>query len=294
MASMTTYKLGGPAAWFVDVEDVDHLSRVLASLTTDTDVLLLGRGSNLLVSDSGFPGVVIRLSGRFLDVDVDDDGVVHAGGAAPMPRIARAAADRGRCGLEFLSGIPGTVGGGIVMNAGGHGADIGQRLVGAVIVDRLTGVRSKRSPEELELAYRHSNLGPGDIVVSASFRTDPCDRGEADARIREIIRWRREHQPGGTFNAGSVFKNPPGDAAGRLIDAAGLKGLRRGGVAVSEIHANFLTADEDATAQDVWDLIWAVRRRVGEATGVWLDPEIRFAGSFTRSGDEEQGPGITP
>jgi len=294
MASMTTYKLGGPAAWFVDVQDGDHLSLVLASLAADTDILVLGRGSNLLVSDRGFPGVVIRLAGRFLDVDVDIDGVVHAGGAAPMPRIARAAADDGRCGLEFLAGIPGTVGGGIVMNAGGHGADIGQRLVNAVIVDRETGVRTERSSEELGLAYRHSNLNPEAIVVSASFRTDVCDPGEADARIREIIRWRKEHQPGGTFNAGSVFKNPPGDAAGRLIDATGLKGLRRGGVAVSEIHANFLTADEDATAQDVWDLIWAVRRRVGEATGVWLAPEIRFAGPFTRSGDEEQGPETAP
>lgn len=154
----------------------------------------------------------------------------------------------------------------------------------------MTGERSTRTPSDLELGYRSSNLGSDQIVTSARFATSPCTRPEAEARIREITRWRKQHQPGGTFNAGSVFKNPSGDAAGRLIDETGLKGFRCGGVAVSEIHANFFTADEDATAQDVWDLVWAVRRRVGEATGVWLVPEIRFAGAFEERGGEATGP----
>lgn len=172
------------------------------------------------------------------------------------------------------------------MNAGGHGGDTATRLISARIFDRTTGAGHDRTAAEFGFAYRHSNIEPGEIVVSARFSTETCERAVAEARIREITRWRKEHQPGGTFNAGSVFRNPPGDAAGRLIDEAGLKGHRRGGVAVSEMHANFLVADEHAIAQDVWDLVWAVRRHVGEATGVWLVPEIQFAGAFDRTGDE--------
>ena len=154
-----------------------------------------------------------------------DDGTVVAGGAAPLPRVARTAAEAGRCGLEFYAGIPGTVGGAVMMNAGGHGSDTAERLISAVVVNRTTGKRSTRTAADLALSYRHSNLGPDDLVTSARFSTSPCTRADAEARIREITRWRKQHQPGGTFNAGSVFKNPPGDAAGRLIDAAGLKGL---------------------------------------------------------------------
>lgn len=290
LAPLTSYKLGGNAEWFVEVLDDEHLDALLRSVPEGLDVLLLGRGSNLLVADRGFSGLVIRLGGAFLKITVAPDGSVRAGGAAPLPRLARASGEAGRCGLEFYAGIPGTVGGAVTMNAGGHGSDTAQCLIYATVVDRVTGQRSERSAADLDLGYRHSNLGPDQIVTSARFSTSPCSRVEAEARIREITRWRKEHQPGGTFNAGSVFRNPDGDAAGRLIDNAGLKGLRRGGVAVSEIHANFFTADEDATAQDVWDLVKAVRWRVGEATGVWLVPEIRFVGAFDERADESTGP----
>lgn len=289
LAPMTTYKLGGPADWYVEAEDEQHLVDVLAAAPDESDVLMLGRGSNLLVSDAGYGGLVIRLSGEFLRVCVEPDGVVKAGGAAPLPRVARTGADAGRCGLEFYAGIPGTVGGAVKMNAGGHGSDTATRLMSARIVDRSTGEQHDRTAEALDFAYRHSNIGPNEIVVSARFSTEPCESSTAQARIRELTRWRKEHQPGGTFNAGSVFKNPSGDAAGRLIDDLGLKGYRRGGVAVSEMHANFLVADEYATAQNVWDLVWAVRRRVGESTGVWLTPEIQFAGVFEQTGDELLG-----
>jgi len=287
---MTTYKLGGAADWFVEVEDDGHLGEVLAAATDEEEVLILGRGSNLLVSDRGYRGLVIRLSGEFLRITVEPDGVVSAGGAAPLPRVARAAADGGRCGLEFYAGIPGTVGGAVKMNAGGHGSDTEARLLSARIMNRRTGDRHERPAEAFGFAYRHSNLGSDDIVVSARFMTEPCEPAAAETRIREITRWRKEHQPGGTFNAGSVFKNPSDDAAGRLIDEAGLKGYRRGGVAVSEMHANFLIADEHATAQNVWDLVWAVRRRVGESSGVWLTPEIQFAGEFESAGDDLMEP----
>lgn len=288
LAPMTTYKLGGPADWFAEIEDEQHLMDVLAA-TGAVDVLVLGRGSNLLVADAGYRGLVIRLSGEFVQIVVDPDGVVRAGGAAPLPRVARAGAEAGRCGLEFYAGIPGTVGGAVKMNAGGHGSDTASCLISARVIDRFTGGRYDRTAADLGFDYRHSNIEPSEIVLSARFSTRDCERAAAEARIRGITRWRKEHQPGGTFNAGSVFKNPPGDAAGRLIDEAGLKGHRCGGVAVSEMHGNFFVADEDATAQDVWDLVWAVRRRVGEAAGVWLEPEIQFAGVFDRTGDELMG-----
>lgn len=290
LAPLTSYKLGGRAEWFVEVGDDAHLDDVLRSLEPGVDMLVLGKGTNLLVSDSGFPGLVVRLGGAFLDVTVLDDGTVVGGGAAPLPRVARTAAEAGRCGLEFYAGIPGTVGGAVMMNAGGHGSDTAEHLLSATVVNRKTGERATRTAAELDLAYRSSNLGPDDLVTSARLSTAPCERADAEARIREITRWRKQHQPGGTHNAGSVFKNPPDDAAGRLIEAAGLKGFRCGGVAVSEMHANFFTADEDAVAQDVWDLVRAVRTRVFESAGVWLTPEIRFAGVFEDSGKEPTGP----
>jgi UDP-N-acetylmuramate dehydrogenase len=280
MAPLTTYKLGGPAAWFVEVGSDRHLDEVLAALPLDIEVLVLGRGSNVLVADRGFGGLVIRLVGDFIAIEVERNGTVRAGAAAALPRVARAAAEAARCGLEFYAGIPGSVGGAVMMNAGGHGSDTSEHLLAATILDLRTGARVDRTPEELALGYRRSNLRPDQIVTAARFATVPCTRSEGEARIREITRWRKEHQPGGTFNAGSVFKNPDDDAAGRLIEEAGLKGFRCGGVTVSEMHANFFVADEDAVAQDVWDLVWAIRRRVAAATGVWLTPEIRFAGAF--------------
>lgn len=290
IAPLTTYKLGGSAKWFVEVTDDAMLRKVIRAIPADMDVLVLGRGSNLLLADSGFDGLVLHLAGDFLVIDVADDGVVSAGGAASLPRVARAAAEAGRCGLEFYAGIPGSVGGAVRMNAGGHGSDTARCLIAARVINLRSGAASERTPAQLDLDYRHSNLTADDIVVAASFRTEACDRGAAERRIREITRWRKDHQPGGTFNAGSVFKNPPGDAAGRLIDVTGLKGYRRGLVAVSEMHANFLVADDHATAQDVWELVWDVRRKVGDETGVWLVPEIQFAGEFLPTGDETMGP----
>ncbi|GMQ84471.1 MAG: UDP-N-acetylmuramate dehydrogenase [Acidimicrobiia bacterium] len=279
LAPLTTYKLGGAAAWFADVEDRDSLREVLGS-AGDVELLVLGRGSNLVVSDHGFPGLVLRLVGEFLVATINEDGSVSAGAGMPLPRLARFATEYDRGGLEFFVGIPGSVGGAIRMNAGGHGSDTATWLLDATILDRSTLTERSDNPADLELAYRHSNLGDADVVVAARFRTIEQAQSRGEQILRDVTRWRKQHQPGGTLNAGSVFKNPHGDAAGRIIDSLGLKGYRRGGVAVSDVHANFFVSEEGATAQDVWDLVWAIRSRVGERTGVWLEPELRFVGRF--------------
>ncbi len=283
LAPLTTYKLGGVAAWFADVEDEDTLRAVLRS-AGDVEFLVLGRGSNLVVSDHGFPGLVIRLVGAFLQAALNEDGSLAAGAGMPLPRLARFAAAHDRGGLEFFVGIPGSVGGAVRMNAGGHGSDTATWLLDATILNRLTLHERSDEPADLDLAYRHSNLDDADLVVAARFRTIEQSRARGEEILRDVTRWRKQHQPGGTLNAGSVFKNPRGDAAGRIIDALGLKGYRRGGVAVSDVHANFFVSNEGARAQDVWDLVWAIRRRVGDETGVWLEPELRFVGRF--EGDE--------
>jgi UDP-N-acetylmuramate dehydrogenase len=247
-------------------------------------VAVLGRGSNLVVSSRGFAGLVVRPSGSFASWAIGEDGTVAAGAAVPLPLLARRTAEAGRGGLEFYAGIPGSVGGAVCMNAGCHGSDTAEWLIVARVADVATGVIGERTPADLEMSYRHSAIGPREVVLGAVFRTVVRPRAEAEGRIREVTRWRREHQPGGTLNAGSVFKNPPGDSAGRIIDSLGLKGHRIGGAAVSERHANFFEADRDASPEDVRRLVTEVRARVRDATGIVLEPEIRFLGEFD---DEE-------
>jgi UDP-N-acetylmuramate dehydrogenase len=293
LAPYMTYRFGGAARWFAEVTDTSTLQTVLAArLASGTpELLILGRGSNLVIADAGVDGLVIRLAGEFAEIEVADDGVITAGGAVPLPRLARAVVKAGRGGLEWFVGIPGSVGGAVRMNAGGHGSDTSEWIVDATVVAASDATRRVVPAPDLGLSYRHSDLGPDDIVVGARFRSVTQDVAVGEQRIREITQWRREHQPGGTLNAGSVFKNPPGDSAGRIIDALGLKGLRVGGAVVSDRHANFFEAREGATAQDVYDLVWTVQRRVAAATGVELVPEIRFAGSFRATGEAPQGGG---
>lgn len=282
LAPYTTYRFGGPARYLVEAESEDDLSAAGSLAAAEgLPVFVLGRGSNVVVSEKGFDGVVIRLGPGFATRTFHEDGSVTAGGAVPLPVLARESVKAGRGGLEFYVGIPGSVGGAVRMNAGCHGSDTAGWLLIARVVTLPEGQASDRTPGDLGLSYRHSDLGDADVVVAARFRTEPCPPEAGEARIREITRWRRDTQPGGTLNAGSVFKNPPGDAAGRIIDQAGLKGFRVGAVEVSTRHANFFVAAEGATASDLYALVAAVRLRVREATGIDLVPEVRFVGDFS-------------
>ena len=283
-AELNTYRVGGPVAVLVRVHDVDALATVAdAARRHQPRLLVIGRGSNLLVSDAGFSGLVVVLEGDFetIDAPAPSPQALRAGGAVPLPVLARRAAAGGLAGLEFYVGIPGSVGGAVRMNAGGHGRETAEVLRRAWVLDLLDAeappTALEREVGDLELDYRHSNLRPSEVVTAAEFSVTRDDPAACEARVAEIVRWRREHQPGGQ-NAGSVFRNPPGDSAGRLIDAAGLKGLRVGGAVVSEKHANFFQADAGATARDVLDLVAEVQRRVAKASGVQLVPELHVVG----------------
>lgn len=285
LGPLTTYKFGGPARYLVTVDDEEDLRDGWEVATSERiPVVALGRGSNVVVADAGFDGVVFR-AGPGLSHRSFGPTVV-AGAAVPLPILARESVREGWGGLEFFVGIPGSVGGAVRMNAGCHGTETRDVLVTARVFDGATGTVDERTADDLGLRYRHSDLGDTHFVLSATFSAVPREPEIGETEMRAITQWRKEHQPGGTFNAGSVFKNPPGDAAGRLVDAAGLKGYRVGGVSVSERHANFFVADDDATAADVAALVARVRSLVRSSSGVDLEPEIRFIGDFgpTRDG----------
>jgi UDP-N-acetylmuramate dehydrogenase len=296
LARLTTYRLGGPAALYAEPAgptDLEALCRVMSTLGAGADavpVLALGRGSNLVVSDDGWPGLVIRLApARFSWIEPleerretwpgDAQGLV-AGGATSLPLLANWAARRALSGMEFFVAIPGSVGGAVRMNAGAHGRETADCLMGARLLDLDRLTVDSRANDVLGFAYRTSNLTERHLVFEAAFHLDPAAESEVRTRMESYRRHRAATQPGAVQNAGSVFKNPPGDHAGRLVDAAGLKGFRVGGVAVSDLHANFFVADPGARSQDVFDLVQEVRRRVRDRFGVELVPEIRFAGAF--------------
>lgn len=286
---LTTYKLGGQASWGAEVDSVDDFKAVvLEANERRLEILMLGRGSNIVVADTGWDGLVIRLGGSFRDLELAaaDSGTVSAGASVSLPVLARATVRAGWGGLEFYVGIPGSVGGAVTMNAGFGGGETAEVVGSASVMDLCTGEITNRSNDELRFGYRQSSVGEFDAVLSATFRVTAADADASRARMREVTHWRKEHQPGGTFNAGSAFKNPLGDFAGRIIDDLGLKGMRRGGVAVSERHGNFFVADPGAAAQDVYDLVHSVRRTVFDATGVLLEPEIRFRGAFRPAPEE--------
>lgn len=278
LGPLTTYKAGGPAALYAEVATMDDLSSLVDSgLTGEHAVLVLGRGSNLVVADSGFDGLVVKLTGEFVSVTVDDARVT-AGGAMSLPRLARHAVDGGVLGLEFFVGVPGSVGGAVRQNAGCFGVETKDCIASAEIVDLGSGERTTRDAEALDLRYRHSNVSGDEVVVSATFHGSLGAPAAGKEKMREITRWRKEHQPGGTLNAGSVFKNPPDDTAGELIDRLGLKGTSVGDVSVSEKHANFFVAGNDATAEDIRRLVLLVKDTVFERSGTMLEPEIQFVG----------------
>jgi UDP-N-acetylmuramate dehydrogenase len=277
LGPLTTYRVGGPAALLVRLDDDDVLRDVAAAVAaTGVDVLVVGKGSNLLVADAGFRGLAVVLGDRHAEVDVDGT-TVRAGGAAAMPVVARRSVAAGLAGFEWAVGVPGSIGGGVRMNAGGHGSDIAAALTGIRLLDLRTGEDGWVSASALDLGYRRSSVAPHQIVLSADLALSPGDPERGAEQLAEIVAWRRANQPGGP-NAGSVFANPEGDAAARLIDEVGGKGLRHGTAAVSTKHANFIQADEGGRADDVFALMGEVRERVLAATGVTLRVETRCVG----------------
>lgn len=279
LGPLCTYRVGGRAKWFAEVADVETLQQ-LAGVTAahDLSVLVVGRGSNLLVSDAGFDGVVVQLTDAFATIDISpSEPLVTAGGATSLPVLARRCVAAGLGGFEWAVGVPGSVGGAVRMNAGGHGSDIAASLAGVRVVDLATGEDVEVAASQLDLTYRHSSLSASQIVVSAKFRLVRGDRQQGEAELAEIVAWRRANQPGGP-NAGSVFTNPVGDSAGRLIDAAGGKGRRVGSARVSDKHANFIQADPGGRADDIVELMAGLRRLVSETSGVDLRAETRLIG----------------
>ncbi|MDE0805644.1 MAG: UDP-N-acetylmuramate dehydrogenase, partial [Acidimicrobiales bacterium] len=237
----STYRVGGPAALMLVVDNVSDLA-FLARIVADTgvDVLVVGNGSNLLVSDAGYPGLVVRLGDGLAGVDVDGT-TVTAGGAALLPVVARQTVKADLTGFEWAVGVPGSIGGAVRMNAGGHGSDMAATLRRVRVFDLRTGEDVWVESTALDLGYRRSSITRDQVVVSATLALESGAGDAGKAELSEIVRWRRANQPGGQ-NAGSVFTNPDGDSAGRLIDAAGAKGLRRGSAQVSDKHANFIQA----------------------------------------------------
>lgn len=295
LARHTTYRLGGPAALYVEADGADDLAllgQVLKSFEGRAEVplLALGRGSNTVISDEGWPGIVVRLGPGFSWIDALASGPgLRAGGGTSLPQVANWAARRRLAGLEFLVAVPGSVGGAVRMNAGAHGGEIADTLAQVIVYD-LGELRTRhRESSQLDLSYRHSNLAAHHVVIEARFAMRIDDEAAIRGRMKDYRSHRAATQPPAVQNAGSTFKNPPGDSAGRLVEAAGLKGFRVGGAWVSTMHANFFMTEAGARAQDVYDLVHEVKRRVAQRFGVELTPEVRFAGRFESAIRPRQG-----
>lgn len=273
----TTYRVGGNCAVMITCVTVEALSNVL-DLISDHDIFVLGNGSNTLVADGNWDGIVIVLEGEFSEFKVDGN-VVSIGSSVSLPVAARQLSGKGLSGFEWAVGIPGTVGGAIKMNAGGHGSDISAWLKEATVLRSTPlGYRLVQlTNEQLGLRYRTSAISDKDAVLFGKLELEDGDPERSAKVIKDIVVWRRENQPGGQ-NAGSVFTNPVGDHAARLIESVGLKGFRLGSAEVSTRHANFIQADRHGAGKDVFDLIWQVQARVETVTGIRLKTEIKLVG----------------
>ncbi len=277
LAPSTWFRVGGAAEVLVRPADEADLAQFLRGLPLDVPVHVIAACSNLIIRDGGLPGVVVRLARGFGTISVEADGVI-AGAAALDVTVAENAAAAGLTGLEFLSGIPGSIGGAVVMNGGAYGGDIASCLDWAEIVTR-TGEQRRLSAADLAFAYRHSRLPHGAVVVRARFRAHRGAASAIAARMAEIRAAREASQPVRARTGGSTFRNPPDMKAWELIEAAGCRGLTRGGAQVSEKHCNFLINTGTATAADLEGLGEEVRRRVFAATGVTLEWEIHRLGT---------------
>jgi UDP-N-acetylenolpyruvoylglucosamine reductase len=274
LAPLTTIRVGGPADWLCRASSFRSVVAALAwAEERGLPVAVVGRGSNLVVADEGFRGVVLRLTGRLTSISVRGTDL-WCGGGASLPRAVQRAAAHGLEGLEFGASIPGTAGGAVAMNAGAHAGELAQVLRWAVVC----GPEGRRRVglEDLALGYRRSAVRPGEVVAAVGFALRPGDPEAIAARLAEFRAHRRATQPRGVRTFGSVFTNPPGDSAGRLLEAAGCKGLALGGARFSPVHANFVEAAPGCRAADVLALMAEGRRRVADAGGPLLEPEVRY------------------
>ena len=277
LARLLWFRVGGPAEFLFEPADREDLARFLEALPPDMAVTAIGVGSNLLVRDGGIPGVTIRLGRPFSTIACNGTRI-RAGAAAMDVTVAREGRDAGVSGLEFLSGIPGTIGGALRMNAGAYGREMGDVIVSAEAVDR-TGGTHRLDAAELGLSYRNCAVPEGWIFTEAVLRGEPGTPEEIAARMAEIADARNEDQPIRERTGGSTFKNPPEASAWELIEEAGCRGLTRGGAQVSPLHCNFLINTGGAAAADLEDLGEEVRERVKAVTGIRLEWEIRRVGT---------------
>ena len=277
LAPYTWFKTGGPADWLFEPADLDDLKLFLERLEGEIPVMALGLGSNMIVRDGGVPGVVVRLGKAFAGVQHTGEMELTCGGGASGILVASTARDLGIAGLEFLRGIPGTVGGFVRMNGGAYGREVADVLLDCAVILH-DGSFITLNAEELDYSYRHSALPEGAIVVSARFRGHPGEPAAIGAEMDRIAAAREASQPLRTKTGGSTFKNPEGHKAWQLVDQAGCRGLTLGGAQVSEKHTNFLINTGTATSADIEGLGEMVRDKVYAATGVSLEWEIQRVG----------------
>ncbi|HEX9696030.1 MAG TPA: UDP-N-acetylmuramate dehydrogenase [Actinomycetota bacterium] len=280
LGPLTSYQLGGPAAVYIEAEgDADLAALGDALDETGLPLLIVGRGSNMLVSDAGFDGIAVRLGGGYRWARVEG-AAVHAGGAMPVPALASLAAGAALAGFEFAAAIPASFGGAIAMNAGAHHRSVSEVVTEARVYDLTRRAARTVAAADLGFTYRTSALPLASIVTAGVAALAPGDPGAIAAGMREAREWRRATQPVGLPNAGSVFKNPPEEAAGSLVERICGKGTRSGGARISEVHANFIVTEPGATAADVHSLIRRIQREVLDNAGVRLETEVKLIGRF--------------
>ena len=273
----TTYRTMGTCSIFAKVETITELNHIVnISRVKDVPLAVIGNGSNLLIADEGFEGLMIKLGSGFESVELSEDRV-YVGGASKLPVVARFTSSKGLAGFEWAVGVPGTVGGAVKMNAGGHGSDMSLNIESVEVIDTKTAATKSLTLNDLSFGYRKSAISRNQLVTKATLRLSQGDARESLAMIKEIVRWRVENQPGGQ-NAGSVFTNPDDNSAGRLIDESGCKGLRVGSAEISKKHANFIQVDTGGKAQDVKDLMDLVQVRVHSKFGIHLKEETQMIG----------------
>ncbi len=278
MSAHTSWRVGGPAEWFYEPADVKDLRLFLRQVPNNIPIFWIGLGSNLLVRDAGIAGVVILTAGLLNEINILDNNRLFVEAGVSCAKVARLAARAGLTGSEFLAGIPGTFGGALAMNAGAWGGETWSFVRDVEILDRQ-GQRHHRYPKDYELGYRSVKGNKDEWFIAATLEFFPNQGEDGKAKIKELLKERAEKQPTGLPTCGSVFRNPPGDYAARLVEQDGWKGRCVGGACVSDKHANFIVNRNSATAADIETLIEQIRASVEQNTGISLIPEVRIVGN---------------